>query len=323
VTATIKASEWLNFIDQEYLGTFVRDGGCAIKFAVPLENACRPELLDGLTRLAGQAGYSVIKISAAETRIHMADEIFFRTAEQVPWQALSRKFLAKLAADSGYEWTDYVDGPLYMRLAERNQIDPQILQMELKRAIGTTVFKEGRLSRDFRLAMTHLCIAELTGGEDGSTTARILTDWLTGRNKAVSAVKPYNIFRKITRTTARFLFESMVHWLRVTAYPGVAILLDAQRVMLARNPDDPGLFYSKAAVMDAYELFRQFIDGANNLEGFFMVVVPDVSFLEDHSRGISSYNALKFRVFDEIHDRNLVNPMASLARIVAAHAEEL
>lgn len=322
MTASITPSQWLSFIDREYLGSFVRDGGCAIKFAVPLDEACRPELFDGLTRLAGQAGYSVAKISAAETRIHMADEIFFRTAEQVPWQALSRRFLAKLAADSGYEWTDDAEGPLYIRLAERNQVDPQMLLLDLKKAIGTTVLKERKLSRDFRFAMTHLCTAELTGGEDGATTVRILTDWLTGRNKAVSAVKPYQIFRKIHRTTARFFFQSMVHWLRVTAYPGIVILLDAQRVTLARDPDELGLFYSKAAVMDAYEVLRQFIDAADNLEGFFMVAVPDVGFLEDHGRGVSAYEALKFRIFDEIHDRNLVNPMASLARIAAAHSGE-
>jgi hypothetical protein len=322
VTATITPLEWLNFISREYLGTFVRDGGAAIKFAVPFENSCRPELLDGLARLAEQAGYLVVKISAADTRVHMADEFFFRTAEQLPWQLLTRRFLAKLATGLRYEWTEDLDGPLYMRLAGTNHVDPQMLLLDLKRAIGTTVFKEGRLSRDFRIAMTHLCIAELTGGQDGATTVRILTDWLTGRNKAVSAVKPYNIFRKINRTTARFFFESMVHWLRVTAFPGIAILLDAQRVMLARNPEDPGLFYSKAAVLDTYELLRQFIDGESNLEGFFMVVVPDVSFLEDHSRGLSAYEALKFRVFDEIHDRNLVNPMASLARIVAVHSAE-
>jgi hypothetical protein len=320
VTASITPSEWLSLIDKEYLASFVRDGGSAIKFAVPLDEASRPELFDGLAHLAGKAGYTVVKINAADTRIHMADEIFFRTAEQVPWQLLSRRFVARLAADSGYAWAQNAQGPLYVSLAENNQVDPQMLLLDLKKAIGATVFKERKLSRDFRIAMTHLCIAELTGGQDGATTVNILTDWLTGRNKAVSAVKPYQIFRKINRNTARFFFESMVHWLRVTAYPGMVMLLDAQRLIMPRNPDEMGVFYSKAGVMDAYEVLRQFIDGADNLEGFFMVAVPDSSFLEDHQRGVSSYQALKFRVYDEIHDRNLVNPMACLARL-RTHAE--
>ncbi|MGH9436783.1 MAG: hypothetical protein ACRD22_02540 [Terriglobia bacterium] len=318
MTTFIDPSKWLTFIEQEYLGSFVRDGGAAIKFAVPVNEGSASQLFEGLTRLASGAGYAVIKISAADTRIHMADEIFFRTAEQVPWQILSRKFIAKLAADLGYQWVECTDGPIYLQLAEANRVDPQMLLLDLKKSIGNTVFRERRLSRDFRVAMTHLCIAELSGGQDGATTVRILTDWLTGRNKAVSAVKPYHIFRKINRTTARFFFESMVRWVRATSPPGMVLLLDAQRVMLARNPHDLGIFYSKAAVLDTYEVLRQFIDSASDLDGFFMVVVPDIPFLEDHGRGISAYEALKFRVFDEIRDRNLVNPMASLARVVGA-----
>ncbi|HTX39008.1 MAG TPA: BREX system ATP-binding domain-containing protein [Bryobacteraceae bacterium] len=317
----IGPSGWLTFIDQEYLRTFVRQGGSAVKFAVPLDDAWRLEIFDGLTRMAGEAGYLVAKIDAAQTKVHMADEIFFRTAEQVPWQTLSRRFVAKLAADSGYVWAEDGEDPLYLRLADRNQVDPQMLLLDLKKEIGNKVFRQRRLSRDFRVAMTHLCIAELSGGQDGATTVGILTDWLTGRNKAASAVKPYHIFRKINRATARFFFESMVRWLRVAAYPGLVVLLDAQRLMLARNPNDLGLFYSKAAVLDTYEVLRQYIDGADNLEGFFMVVVPDVTFLEDPGRGIGAYEALKFRVFDEIRDRNLVNPMASLARISNAVRE--
>jgi len=318
MTNSITPSEWLGFIEREYLGTFIRDGGSAIKFAVPLDETARAEVLGGLTRLADQTAYTVVRISAADTRIHMADEIFFRTAEQIPWQLLSRRFIARLAADAGYAWSDGAEGPVYLHLAETNRVEPQMLLLDLKKAIGNKVLKEQSLSRDFRVAMTHLCIAELSGGPDGATTVKILTDWLTGRNKAVSAVKPYHIFRKINRNTARFFFESMVRWVRITACPGMVILLDAQRVMLARNPRDLGVFYSKAAVLDTYEVLRHFIDGVNNLEGFFLVVVPDVSFLEDLSRGLSAYEALKFRVFDEIHDRHLVNPMSSLARLAAA-----
>jgi hypothetical protein len=318
VTPSIGLSKWFSFIDEEYLRGFVRDGGSAIKFAVPLDDAFRTDILDGLSGLAAQAGYSVVKISAAETKIHLMDEVFFRTAEQVPWQILSRRFIAKLAADAGYEWTEDGDGPLYTRLAWKNQVDPQMLLLDLKKAIGNVVLKEPALSRDFRVAMAQLCIAELSGGQDGLTAVNVLTDWLTGRNRAVSAVKPYHIFRKINRSTARFFFESMVRWTRLNAFPGIVVLLDTQRLMLAHKPQDLSPFYSKAAVLDAYELLRQFIDGADNLEGFFMVVVPDFDFLEDPNRGIGAYEALKFRVFDEIHDRNLANPMASLGRITAA-----
>lgn len=317
MTAAIGPQEWLHFISQEYLSTFILDGGSAIKFAVPLDDSLRHDLFDGLGNISLRSGYLVVKINAAETKVNMIDEIFFRTARQVPWQVLIHKIIAKLAAESGYSWIDNGEAPIYQRLADHNQVDPQLLLLDLKKSIGNNVFKKRHLSRDFRVAMTHLCIAELSGGQDGSTTTSILIDWLTGRNKAVSAVKPYQIFRKINRHTARYFFESMIHWIRFAGYPGTVILLDAQRVMVPKNPHDESLFYSKAAVLDTYEVLRQFIDSADQLEGCLITVVPDITFLEDESRGISAYEALKFRVFDEIRDKHLVNPMASLARISA------
>ena len=160
MTASIQPAEWLRFIEQEYLTTFIRDGGSAIKFAVPLDDALRPDLFSGLAAISNKAGYLVVTISAAETRIHMIDEIFFRTAEQVPWHILSERVIAKLAAESGYSWVDNVDGPLYRRLADENQVDSQMLLLDLKQAIGNKVFKQRNLSRDFRVAMTHLCLAE-------------------------------------------------------------------------------------------------------------------------------------------------------------------
>ena len=317
MTASISPAQWLRYIESEYLTTFIRDGGSAIKFAVLADNAQRSELFDGLADSGVQAGYLVAKIDAADTKVHMIDEIFFRIAEQIPWQILSRKVIAKLAGESGYVWLDSENDPLYRKLADENQVDSQLLLLDLKKAISDKVFKQHGLSRDFRVAMTHLCMAELSGGQDGSTTIDVLIEWLTGRNKAVSAVKPFQIFRKINRATARYFLESLVRWIRFAGYPGIVILLDTQRVMLARNPRDSALFYSKAAVLDSYEVLRQFMDSAGQLNGCFIAVVPDIAFLEDQSRGIGAYEALKFRVFDEIRDKHLVNPMASLARISA------
>src|ERR1039458_8271425 len=111
-----------------------------------------------------------------------------------------------------------------------------MLLLDLKKALGNKVFKQHSLSKDFRVAMTHLCIAELSGGQDGATTIKVLTEWLTGRNKAVSAVKPYQIFRKVNRATARYFFESMVHWVRLAGYRGILLLMDTARLMLPRNP---------------------------------------------------------------------------------------
>jgi hypothetical protein len=315
MTAAIEPMAWLGFIEREYLSGFISDGGSSIKFAVPLDDVLRSDLSDGLAAAAERLGYLVVYINATETKVHMMDEIFFRAASQIPWQHLSRRVIAELAADAGYDWAEVADVPLFQQLADANGVEPQMLLLELKQAIGRRVFKEHKVCKDFRVAMTHMCLAELSGGQDGAMTSKVLIEWLTGQNKAISPLKPYQVFRRINRATARYFFQAMVQWIRLAQYPGILIILDAARLMLARNPHDQGHYYTKAAVLDAYEVLRQFIDGADQLTGCMLVVVPAVSFLEDHTRGLGAYEALKFRVFDEVRDRRFVNPMASLVRL--------
>jgi hypothetical protein len=326
MTAFIQPEVWLRFVEDEYLSSYVRSGGSSSKFAVAFDPHSAQSIRAGLSEVGGRLGYVVVRISASDTRIHKMDEIFFRTAEQLPWKDLSCQVIRELAIHAGYTWPDRdaadCDAPLSERIASKNKVDPQMLLLDLKKQIANRVFKERKLAKDFRVAMTHLCLAELAGGSDGALTVRLLTDWLTGRNKTVGAVKPFQIFRKINRATARYFFESMVHWVRLAGRPGVLLLMDTERLMLLRDPQDRGLYYTKAAVLDAYEVLREFIDGADRVSGYFLVVLPSVAFLEDHSRGLSAYEALKFRVFDEVRDKRLVNPMGSLVRIASGQGRE-
>jgi hypothetical protein len=49
-----------------------------------------------------------------------------------------------------------------------------------------------------------------------------------------------------------------------------------------------------------------------------VLVGPDFLQLQDDRRGIRSYQALYFRIWDEVHDRNRENPFSSLVRIAGA-----
>lgn len=321
MTTAMKTREWLYFMQREYLDSFVKEGGSAVKFAVPLVETVRPVLADDIGRYAEDRGYLVARVNAEETKVHMVDQLFFKVAGQVPWQHLCRRVIVKLAVQLGYKAPPNGDDPLLERIANENQIGSDFVSAELRpklrQSLEKQVFKQTRLSRDFRVAMTHLCLAELSGGEDGANTFRVLTEWLTGRNKAVAAVKPYQIFSLISRANARYLFESTLRWVRYAGRSGMVIILDTARLTLVRNPRDEKLYYSKAALLDAYEVFRQFIDGTDRLDGCFIVVVPDRAFLEEesHDRGFGTYPALKNRVIDEIRDRHLVNPLVSLVRL--------
>ncbi|HLC42398.1 MAG TPA: BREX system ATP-binding domain-containing protein [Methylomirabilota bacterium] len=316
--ATIAPQRWLNFLQAEYLESFIKDGGASVKFAVPLEEELRGAVEQGVRQRGQQTGFIATRVSSANTRVHMIDQLFFRVAEQVPWRQLSQAVIVKLAREAGYAAPSGESSePLGHRLAAANSISPETFIGEARPWIENRILKQRSLAKDFRVAVGGICFAELSGGPDGETRIEVVTDWLTGRNKAISAVKPYQIFSRITRSNARHLLESLLLWIRFAGYSGIVIVLDISRVTIARNPRDDLIYYTKAAMLDAYEVLRQFIDSTDRMKGCLLVVTPSQDFLdvEPQGRGMGAYDALKLRVYDEVRDQRLVNPMGALVRV--------
>jgi hypothetical protein len=314
---SLTAATWLPFAEREYLASFVREGGSAVKFVAALDEAERAAIGEQLFLLGREHGYLGVRIDASETRVHMADQVFYRVAEALPWEELSRRVIVALAGEAGYAPVDPVGSGVLERLAEANRIEADVLRMDLRRTLGARVLRRPDLAKQFRVAATQLCLADLDPGPAGAMMSQAIQDWLTGRNRAISAVKLYNITSPINRANARYFFESLLRWIRFAGLPGLVIVVDIQRLAVPRNPRDGAVFYSKAALLDAYELLREFVDSTDRMEGCFVAVITDAEFLDDdpYGRGMGAYEALKFRVFDEIRDRALVNPMASLIRL--------
>ena len=317
MTPTIVPDRWLESIRREYLTSFIKEGGASVKFAVPIDESLRGELEEGLCIEGKNAGYIVARVASAETRVQMMEQVFFRIAQQIPWQELCRNVLFMLAKRNGYAIPEAGSGAIASLLAEANSLDPDMVRMEARVWITSAVFREPSLARDFRVAMMHLCQGELSGGPDGETTLEVLTDWLTGRNTSIPAVRPYSIFTKINRSNARHLLESLLRWIRFAGYEGLLIVLDTSRVTIVRDPHDGLNYYTKNAMIDSYELLRQFIDGTDRMAACLLVVTPAAEFLdvEPSGRGMGGYDALRLRVFDEVRDSRLVNPMGTLVRL--------
>ncbi len=110
---------------------------------------------------------------------------------------------------------------------------------------------------------------------------------------------------------------SLAHWLKLNGKSGLVVVLDISRYTLTtRTRDDSdGFYYSIPAALDAYEVLRQFIDGTDEMESSFIVVIASKPFLSDERRGVSRYDALKLRIWDEVRDKHRENPFASLIRI--------
>ncbi len=319
---SLSISEWLDVIKQEYLDGFVRDGGASIKFAVPANEELTPLLHDAFTRIASNLGYIVANVDAGETRVHMAQDVFFRIADQIDWRLLARRVVLRLCRDVPdvpYR-TDMVDPlsdtPVLEAISIANAVEESQIALDLRRVLPCAVTQNRNMSRDFRVAMTHLCITEM-GGFGQNREAGALIEWLTGRSRRVSNVRAYLIYNSIARTNARHLLESLLYWVRFAGYPGTVVMFNDSRLTLRQNPRDDLRFYSRAAVMDHYELLRELIDSTDRLEGLFVLVTATEDFLDDdpRSKGFSIYQALRGRIADEVRARSQANPMSTLVRL--------
>ena len=317
---TIPVGDWLRCIDGEYLSTFIRDGGASIKFAVTSGESGR-KLHDAVERRCRALDYVFVALDAAKLRAHMPQDLFFGLARQLEWRRLARRLILRLAAERGYGigGIDPCDGGnVFEAVGALNGLEPIFVLNEIRKLVQEEVFNNREMARDFRTAMTHLCLGEDVRG-DGEHAARPVLDWLTGENTRLGNVRPFSIYTGINRTTARYLIESGLHWVRQAGCAGTVILLDNRRVTVARNPRDGLRYYTRAMAMDHYELLREFIDGVDRLAGALVIVATGEGFLDDGpgsgSRGFGIYEALKTRVMDDVRDRNLVNPVASLVRL--------
>ena len=313
----IPLHDWLKVLDDEYLSTFIAEGGASIKFAVTSKRQ-KLELAEAIGSRCRDLNYVVVKLDAAETRVHMAQDIFFEMASQVDWRRLARLLILRLAKKGGYQVDNIDPGAtdnVFETVAHVNNLDLQFVLQELRLKIQDEVFKEYRMAKDFRVAMTHLCWSE--NSRPNQYGGQPLIDWLTGTNTRVSSVKSFSINTAINRVTARHFIESALFWFRHIGCGGTVILLDNSRVAIPRNPRDGLRYYTRAMVLDHYEILREFVDETDHLTGALLLIMTDRTFPDPdaRSRGFGMYKALETRIMDDVRDKNLVNPLASLVRI--------
>ena len=318
MTNTISIDRWLNVVTDEYLHSFVREGGAAIKFAV-LDPERKPALTDALKRSCNELDFILTEIDAVSSRVHMPQDIFFALASQIDWRLIARRLILRLLAERSYR-VDTI-GPDGSRqiidtIARVNGLEREPMMVDLRPILVERVFKNPNMAKSFRVAMYHLCLAECESGPSDQYAGQPLLDWLTGTNMRIGNVRHFQIHTPINRTTARHFIESAFYWVRHAGYSGMIVLLDNRRVLLARNPKDGLRYYTRAMAMDHYELLRELIDDVDRLPGAFFTIATGLDFVEPQSlRGLSIYAALHTRMMDDVRDRNHVNPTAALVRL--------
>jgi bacteriophage exclusion system BrxC/D-like protein len=316
----MRPAEWLTVVQREYLQSFIRDGGATVKFIVPTEEINHGGLRQGLRSIADAEGYQFAWVDAATTRVYMIDQLFQEVAQQVDWDELSFSFVSHVLIEQGLTLPSERFDFTLQNLATLNQRDVRFLQQELLALPEKRLLQDYRMNQEFRLAMIRLCQAQFGGDGISPVPSEVIKEWLYGRLRRLVELKPALIFQKVARDNARHLLSSLSYWLHLAGKSGLVLMLDISRCLVQRprpkEQQDDSRYYTLAMALDTYEVLRQFIDATDELEFCFVVVIAPPAFLHpDERRGVYSYDALRMRIWDEIYDKQRVNPFSTLLRL--------
>lgn len=319
MSTSLTPEAWVSVIRKEYLQSFIKDGGASVKFAVPSGDAERQRLVEQLTQDAAADGYQCVALDAATTKAHMIDKVFHAIAKQVDWDNLAYTFLCSTLSENQYRLPESRACFSLQRLATLNELDLGEMRRVVNKRLQDRLFRDYAMTQEFRVAMLRLCQAQLDPQEVGTGIAQAVKDWLCGDLRLISTLKSAFIFQKIGRHNGRHMLFSLSHWLHVTGKTGLVIILDISRFLEPNRPAQPDvrLYYAPPAVLDGYEVLRQLIDGTDELRFCIAVVVAPPEFLiqDQRQRVLRAYDALYFRIWDEVHDRQRPNPLAPLVRL--------
>lgn len=312
----LEVTDYARFLAEEYLESFICQGGAAVKVAVVPDKATARELKSLLEAEIADIGMVGVFLDAATTRVHLIQCVFFDVAASLDWVSLAQSVVRDIL-----ERTFGPQLPGVMseeEIARSLDVEEVLVRTQMRKALSTDVMKDYSLSKDFRIAMTELCLSELQPQAFTAEGRESILQWLSGELRLIGAVKDKHIFHKIGRHSARAMLSSTARWAAKAGSGGLVLVLDIDQLAAQRRPDvaDGENYYSPAAVMDAFEVLRQFIDATDESEHLMLLVIAPEELLDDgHKRGFSSYQALKNRIWDDVRDRDRVNPYAPMVRI--------
>jgi len=307
---------YATFLGEEYLSSYLPAGGGSVKVVVTGDADVADRFERSLRAVADRHECLMVCLSAETTKAHMVDQVFFAVARQIDWEQIA-------AAIVGAAYDDIAVPASTGRLsvaevAAEHDLDPRELYRSVRRQLERTLLTDTSLPRELRRALLRLAQARLGSNDVSPAEANVVLGWLTGEPVGLRELREAMIYARVGRHNARTLLTSVGRLLLRTGHHGLVVNLNLTRLAEARRPALPertGIYYSRAAVLDAYELLRQLIDATEDLSGMLVLAVVPPDLVSDEKRGLPSYAALQLRVADEVRDRRRPNPFASLVRL--------
>jgi hypothetical protein len=136
----LSVSGYLDFLEREYLTGYIDSGGAAVKLFSVGDPVVNGQLAAGLASIG--SGFAQVSVDAAETRVHMIDQVFAAVAGQIDWVGLAGEVVRSAFSEAGFP----VAGQdlSISAVARHHEIDPAELYRSVRRAVERAVREDQR-----------------------------------------------------------------------------------------------------------------------------------------------------------------------------------
>ncbi len=312
---SLSVPDYAAFLAEHYLADYLPAGGAAVKLAVVGSAETAGRLDRALGAAADAADCLFVAVSAADVRLHQIEQLLFAVSRQVDWDGLAASVVR-----TAYDAVAFPasGGLTVAEVAREHDVDVRELYRSVRRQLEQALLGDHSLAHELRRALLRLAQVQLGGTDVDRAEHEAVLGWLRGDKVRLAALRPALIYARIGRHNARSLLTSLARLHLAAGHGGLVLHLDCTRLAESRRPpveQRTGIYYSKAAVLDAFEVLRQLIDATDELRGVLAVAVVPPELVTDESRGLPAYAALQLRVADEVRDRRRANPFAALVRL--------
>jgi len=277
-------------------------GGSRIQYITGRKGSGKSHMIEYF--LNRTKNYKTVSFSARKVWIYDFKEIYFEVLRQCDLEGCLRHCSDTIVSELGFDPGDY-SGSFTDYLASMGLGDP-ITKREIRLQLNKMFMHNPLMDNNFACAC-----ALLTGGYLGhplleEPAREALLGWLAGSKEVkLPTLRSLGLSPvRIAKHNARHMLRSLVEVVKMAGYDGVIIAVDDLDILVSSDSLEE-IRYTRLKREDVYESIRELIDEIDTLRNVFFLFAFDRKLIDDDICGIKSYQALWFRIQNEIQSDRL------------------
>jgi hypothetical protein len=291
-----------DFWKENYLSEYLPHGGSRIQFLTGRKGSGKTHIIEYF--LSRADNYVTVSFSARKVWIHDFKEIFFEIFRQCDFESLLRRCGNIIISELGFE-PDECGINFIEHLASKGLNDP-ITKREIRLQLNKMFLHNPLIDSNFAT----VC-ALLTGGLLGhplleEPSREALSGWLEGKKEVkLSTLQSLGLSPvRIAKHNARHMLRSLIEIIKMAGYSGLIVAVDDLDILVSGDSLNE-IRYTRLKRDEVYESIRELIDEIDTLGNVLFLFSFDRKLLDDDVNGIKSYQALWFRIQNEIQSDRL------------------